>query len=78
MLINREIMQNLIRDIEANAQIPGELFYEKIIHAIPPERLVSNSFSEFETYGTYVVFRRPMAYKLHNWNAFRYAGENPA
>ncbi len=75
MLINREIMQNLIRDIEANEQIAGELFYEKILHAIPQERLVSNSFSEFETYGTYVAFRRPMAYKLRNWNSFRYAGE---
>lgn len=75
MLINREIMGNLIRDIEANGQIPGETFYEKIIHAIPPERLVSNSFSEFETYGTYVAFRRPMAYKLRSWNSFRYAGQ---
>lgn len=75
MLINREIMRSLIRDIEANGQIPGTLFYEKIIHAIEPERLVSNSFSEFETYGTYVAFRRPTAYKLRSWNSFRYAGE---
>ena len=75
MLFNCRIMQNLIRDIEANEQIPGKFFYEKVLRAVDPEQLTSNSFSEFETYGTYVAFRHPMAYKLRHWHSFRYAGE---
>lgn len=75
MLINCEIMRELIRDIQANEQIPGQRFYEKVLHAIDPKQLTSNSFSEFETYGTYVAFRHPTAYRLRNWNSFRYAGE---
>lgn len=75
MLFNCQIMQNLIRDIEANEQIPGKFFYEKILRAIDLKHLTSNSFSEFETYGTYVAFRHPMAYRLRDWHSFRYAGE---
>lgn len=74
MLINCEIMRQLIRDIEANQDIPGNTFWEKVIHAIDVQDLQSNSFSEFETYGTYVALRHPAAYRLRNWHSFRYGG----
>ncbi len=74
MLINCEIMRQLIRDIEANQEIPGNAFWEKVIHAIDVQDLQSNSFSEFETYGTYVALRHPAAYRLRNWHSFRYGG----
>lgn len=74
MLIDCEIMQQLLKDMEANQDIPGGTFWEKIIHAIPVEKLQSNSFSEFETYGTYVAMRYPNAYRLRNWHSFRYGG----
>lgn len=74
MLINCEIMRQLIRDIEANREIPGSTFWEKVIHVIDVQKLQSNSFSEFETYGTYVALRHPGAYRLRSWHSFRYGG----
>lgn len=75
MLMNCDIMRSLIREIEENDAIDGTTFYEKIIMAIPVEKLRSNSFSEFETYGTYVSFKYVDAYRLRNWHSFRYGGE---
>lgn len=72
MLMKCDIMQKLIRDIEGNKNLKGNTFYEKIIYAIDSDKLKSNSFSEFETYGTYVAFRYPDAYKLREWHSFRY------
>ncbi|MCM1160229.1 MAG: DUF6492 family protein [Roseburia sp.] len=75
MLMRCDIMKNLINDIESNDKLEGKAFYEKIIRCIDISRLRSNSFSEFETYGTYVSFRYPEAYRLRNWHSFRYGGE---
>lgn len=74
MLMNSEIMQNLIADIMGNGQLSGATFYERILRCIAPEKLTSNSFSEFETYGTYVCFKYQNSYRLRNWHSFRYAG----
>ena len=75
MLINAEMMKNLIKDIEDNKALKGNKFYEKIILAIDQDKLTSNSFSEFETYGTYVCFKYFNSYRLRRWNSFRYGGE---
>ena len=72
MLFNCEIMSNLIADIEGNTSIEGQYFYEKILRAIRPEALQSNSFSEFETYGTYVAYKYRDVYKLKDWHSVRY------
>ncbi len=75
MLMKTDIMKDLIRTIEANAALEGEAFWEKIIRAIEPDKLMSNSFSEFETYGTFVAFRYRDTYRLRDWHSFRYGGE---
>lgn len=72
MLFNKDIMKELISEIESNKSIEGKTFYEKIIHAIRPGQLVSNSFSEFETYGTYVAVKHNEAYRLRAWHSIRY------
>jgi len=74
MLMNCEIMQKLIADIMRNEQLSGTSFYERILRCIDVEKLTSNSFSEFETYGTYVCFKHLNSYRLRNWHSFRYAG----
>ncbi len=74
MLMKTDIMKSLIGDMEANGQIPGEQFWEKIIWAVGADKLQDNSFSEFETYGTYVAFKYPGVYRLRNWHSFRYGG----
>lgn len=75
MLIKTDIMRNLINEIEKNEIISGEFFWERIIRSIQPAKLMSNSFSEFETYGTYVAYKYPSAYRLRDWHSFRYGGE---
>lgn len=74
MLIHDGIMCRLLGDIEENGDIPGDTFWEKVIHAIDVRDLQANSFSEFETYGTYVAMRCPEAYRLRSWHSFRYGG----
>ncbi len=71
MLFKTEIMKALIADIEKNDQIPGEKFWEKIINCIEPEKIYDSSFSEFETYGTYIALKYPAVYKLREWHSFR-------
>lgn len=72
MLFNRDYMKELIRVIEVNAASDGATFYEKILNAIRPGMLTSNSFSEFETYGTFVALRYNDAYRLKDWHSIRY------
>jgi hypothetical protein len=74
MLMKKDIMQSLIRDIEANDNIPGDKFWEKIINCIEPEKIYDSSFSEFETYGTYVALKYSSLYRLREWHSFRLGG----
>lgn len=71
MLFKTEIMRAMITDIEKNEMIPGDKFWEKIINCIEPEKIYDSSFSEFETYGTYVALKFPAVYKLREWHSFR-------
>ena len=75
MLMRCDIMKKLIETIERNGNILGERFYEKILNAIEPCKLTSNSFSEFETYGTFTALTEPNAYMLRDWHSFRYGAE---
>lgn len=74
MLFRCDIMQGMIKDIMKNETVPGSTFYEKILRAIPSSNLIANSFSEFETYGTYVAIHYTNEYRLRSWNSFRYCG----
>lgn len=54
MLIDKNIMKEIIREIEKNDFINGNYFWDKIINAIDLSNLSGSGFSEFETYGNYV------------------------
>lgn len=75
MLFRCDIMKQLIEDIEQAQDIPGEKFWEKIIYSIDADQIQESSFSEFETYGTYVCTNYPSAYRIRNWHSFRLGGE---
>ncbi len=75
LLFKKDIMSRLIADIESNDAIPGTVFWEKIINSIAPEKIYDSSFSEFETYGTYVALKFPDVYKLREWHSFRLGAE---
>lgn len=72
MLFKCEYMKKLMEVIMKNVQVEGSTFYEKILRSIREGQLDSNSFSEFETYGTYVALMHTDAYKLRSWHSIRY------
>ncbi len=72
MLFRCDLVRELTEKIASNSEIPGTAYWEKVIRCLTPELLQSNSFSEFETYGTYVALTHMMVYKLRNWHSFRY------
>lgn len=81
MLIKTEIMRSLINEIEHNSNIPGELFFEKIMSTIKKKDYDVTGFSEFETYAAYVLNKYPDCYELRKWNNFRFGrsvlGQDP-
>ena len=74
MLFKKEYMEELINAIESNASLNGNTFHEKILRLIGIERMKYPSFSEFETYGTYVCMRHMGSYRMRDWHSFRYCG----
>ena len=74
MLFNKQYMRELIASIEGNAALSGNKFYERILRLIGRDRMKYPSFSEFETYGTYVCLRHLGSYTMRSWHSFRYCG----
>lgn len=74
MLMKCEIMKSLMADIMKNDNLTGDTFYERIIRCIDIDKVTSNSFSEFETYGTYTCYKYFNSYRLRNWHSFRHGG----
>lgn len=74
MLIRSEYMREMLDEIEGNEDIQGKNFQEKIINAIDLKDIVSSGFSEFETFGNYVLLRHPESYILRDWHSMRIAG----
>lgn len=73
MVIKTSIMREMIRVIEANDDISGKYFYEKIIWAINFEDITNSGFSEYETYGNYVMKYYGNLYELRRLRTFRHA-----
>lgn len=74
MLFDCGYMKEMLEKIESRNDILGEKFWEKIFHAVRLEFIQENSFSEFETYGTYMSVYHPDVYAFRNWHSFRYGG----
>ena len=75
MLMDTNIMREMIGEIEKNDSLQGKTYYEKIMRAIPAEKIQDSSFSEFETFGTYVAVKHPDRYRLREWHSFRLGSE---
>ncbi len=74
MLFDTGKVKELCGKIEENEAVPGKSYWEKILRCLTPEVLQGNSFSEFETYGTFMALTDPMRYRLREWHSFRTAG----
>lgn len=71
MLIHTKSMNKMIADIESNTEIEGKSFDEKILNAILEDILPYSGFSEFETYGTYILSNFPDLYNCREWKSLR-------
>ena len=71
MLIKTEYMREMLDKIESNERLKGRDFQEKIINAINIEHLEGSGFSEFETFGNYVMICYPDSYALRKWHSLR-------
>lgn len=71
MLINKQIMCEMLAEIENNTALAGESWYEKVLYAIGEQELAKSGFSEFETYGTYTAQRYPSLYRERTWKSCR-------
>ncbi|MDR2342473.1 MAG: hypothetical protein LBD84_05490 [Campylobacteraceae bacterium] len=71
MMIDKDIMVEIIERIEKNKKISGNKFYEKILYAIDRNEIIGSGFSEFETYGNYVLKYYPEKYRLRELRMLR-------
>jgi hypothetical protein len=71
MLINKDCMLRLLRKIENNKILEGTFFYEKIMYAIDRDDIKGSGFSEFETYGNYILTYYPYLYNMRELRTYR-------
>lgn len=71
MLIITSYMKELISLIENNENIKGDTFFEKTMRGIKDIDLLRSGFSEFETYGNYVMMRHPCSYGVRKLSTLR-------
>ena len=72
MLFDKDIVQELIQKIETSNET-GKDWMQKIVNACDFTDPMP-CFSEFETYGTYVMANYPTMYTMRKLNSFRFGG----
>ena len=82
MIISKDVMKEMIAEILNNSSLVGNTFYEKILKAIDKDIVMYSGFSEFETYGNYVMKFYPSMYRLKKLRTQRLGsflfGTNPS
>ena len=73
MMFNKSIMCELLDTIQRSC-VDGVIWYEKILNAIVPELESADSFSEFETYGSFCKLNYPSLYVERKLPSFRRGG----
>lgn len=71
MLFSVPIVKKMIQEIERNTQLKGQDFCEKVLNVVAETGYTQLAFSEFETYGTYVLNRYQEVYGLRDWKSLR-------
>ena len=70
MLVKTEIMREMIMEL-GNADILGDMWYEKIINAIDQSDIPHSGFADYETYGLYCLNKYPDLYTERDWDSLR-------
>lgn len=71
MLFRKDLMLEMIDEINS-LDYNGDTFYERIFYAIDIDNM-KLGFSEFETFGTWIMNRHPDVYALRLWKSMRRA-----
>jgi len=72
MLFNTALMEEMKSDI-MKSPLRGDTYYEKIFYAIDINDM-KRGFSEFETYGTWMLKKHPDQYRMRTWDSLRLGG----
>lgn len=75
MIMNVRIMKEMLEDIMNQPGLQGDSFWERILSAVSDENLPGSGFSEFETYGNYVMTYYPELYRLRTLRGMRKGAE---
>ena len=68
MLMKSDIMRELVNEMG------GKDFWKNILNAIDAQNLSHSGFSEFETYGTYLINKYPQLYQSRRLKTMRAGG----
>lgn len=72
MIFSVARMEEMIKKIE-ESDVFGKTYFDKIFSAISMDD-IEIGFSEFETYGTFMMTLYPKEYQVREWNSMRGAG----
>lgn len=72
MMFQKRIMIEIIESINGNVNLKGATFFEKILRAIDKKVVMNTGYSEFETYGNYVMTYYPRTYEKIKIRSQRY------
>ncbi|MBQ5754671.1 MAG: hypothetical protein IIV90_03280 [Oscillospiraceae bacterium] len=75
MIMDCALMREMLAEMEANQAVQGESFWEKCLWAVEESQLPKSGFSEFETFGTWVLAHHPERYDVRRLKALR-SGKN--
>lgn len=75
MIMNVRIMKEMLEVIMGQPGLQGDSFWERILSAVSDENLPGSGFSEFETYGNYVMTYYPELYHLRTLRGMRKGAE---
>lgn len=73
MIFDCEYVKELIGFIETNDDLKGTCYWQKILYAVAPESILKSGFSEFETYGNYMLTVHPEATHMRKLRTAREA-----
>lgn len=75
MIMNVGIMKEMLQAIMEQPGLSGDSFWERILSAVSDEYLPKSGFSEFETYGNYVMKHYPKLYYMRTLRGLRKGAE---
>ncbi len=75
MIFSVAVMKEMLDNLMRQPQLVGGSFWERILSAVSDENLSGSGFSEFETYGNYVMKYHPGMYELRTLRGLRKGAE---